>query len=152
VGGTVAIVGGNVVFTPTASNGQPASLTVIDGNGSSTLQSMWQSPGERRTGESQHGHGLDPDQHPTGWHCGAGQQTWTATPERDGATVNPQRHGQVNANGTWNFTRPTTSLASLISYSIKRWCKAAHCQQQLTVNVGNNTAPTMRDAGEPCSR
>jgi hypothetical protein len=37
VGGTVAIVGGNVVFTPTASNGQPALLTIIDGNGSSTL-------------------------------------------------------------------------------------------------------------------
>jgi hypothetical protein len=73
---------------------------------------MWQSPdGDAPVANT--GHGLDPDQYPTGWHCGAGQRddvdgdTLSVT----SATVDIRSARSGQPNGTLGFTRPTTSLA-----------------------------------------
>ena len=153
VGGTVALVGGSVVFTPTPNYNGPASFTytISDGNGGTstatvnvTVSPVNDAPIAANDVASTPvntpiasidvlGNDSDPDGNPL---------------SVTGATLNNPAQGTVTVNpdGTLNFT-PALNVSGpvVITYSISDG-QGGTATATLTINVGANTPPTGTDA------
>ena len=152
VGGTVAIVGGNVVFTPTANFNGPASFTytVIDGNGGVSTATV-----NLAVNPVNDNPVANPDAASTPINTLLASIVVLANDtDVDGntlsvtaASVNPAEGTvSLNADGTLAFT-PALNFTgpAVISYSISDGAGGT-ATSSVTVNVGANNAPLGADA------